>query len=225
MLTEKDLSRNRFMYIIEAAVEYFIALLITGAFLASLLTRSGVSDAATGIITQLASLAFTAQLVSVFFRKTRGMKLFVTVLHLANQLMFVSLYLIPTIQVSPAVKTTCFVVMFLGGHLISNIISPYKLSWLMSFVPDNQRGRFTANKEIVSLIGGMIFSMLMSAVIDQTRAAGHEEAAAGADKLIQHGHVLRQRQHQRDSACGIDCIYIIRLHPLPPEPTRLRPSR
>ena len=146
MLTEKDLSRNRFYYIIEAAVEYFISLLITGAFLATLLTRSGVSDAATGVITQLASLAFTAQLFSVFFRKTRGMKRFVTIMHVVNQLMFVSLYMISTFQVPPAIKTTCFVVLFLGGHLVSNIVSPYKLSWLMSFVPNNRRGRFTASK-------------------------------------------------------------------------------
>ena len=175
MLTEKDLSRNRFYYIIEAAVEYFISLLITGAFLATLLTRSGVSDAATGVITQLASLAFTAQLFSVFFRKTRGMKRFVTIMHVVNQLMFVSLYMIPTFQVPPAIKTTCFVVLFLGGHLVSNIVSPYKLSWLMSFVPNNRRGRFTASKEIVSLLGGMVFSMAMGALIDYTTAAGKED--------------------------------------------------
>ena len=36
----------------------------------------------------------------------------------------------------------------------------------MSLVDDNQRGSFTANKEIVSLVSGMAFSFLMGAVID-----------------------------------------------------------
>ena len=170
-------ARNRFLYIVEAAVEYFISLLITGAFLASLLTRSGVSDRDTGIITQLASLAFTAQLFSVFVRKTKGMKLWITIMHLCNQLLFVSLYLIPTFEVPSGVKTALFVVMFLGGHIIANIVSPYKLSWLMSFVPNNSRGSFSANKEIVSLIGGMIFSMSMSTLIDNLSAAGMEDLA------------------------------------------------
>ncbi len=170
-------ARNRGLYTVEAAVEYFISLLITGAFLATLLTRSGVSDRDTGIISQLASFAFTAQFFSVFVRKTKGLKLFVTVMHLINQLLFVSLYLIPIISVPPAVKTLLFVVMFLGGHFVANIVTPYKLSWFNSFVPDNERGIFTAKKEMVSLVGGMAFSMGMGALIDALTAAGKEDLA------------------------------------------------
>lgn len=172
---EKDIYRtSRISYIIEAALEYFIALLISDSFLATLLTRTGVSDASAGIVTQLASLAFTMQLVSVFVRPRHGVKLMVTVLHLVNQLMFVSLYLIPGLDFPREIKVTAFVVMFLGGHIISNIAQPYKLSWLMSAVPDKSRGRFTANKEIVSLLGGMCFSYAMGAVADYYRDIGDE---------------------------------------------------
>ncbi len=171
-LPESTLSRNRGCYIIEAALEYFISILITDSFLALLLTRSGVSDAGAGIITELASFAFSAQLVSVFFKKTQGLKRFVTILHIINQLMFVMLYMIPIFPVSGAVKTALFVVMFLSGQIIANIVSPYKLPWLMSYVPDNKRGRFTANKEIVSLAGGMTFSYIMGSISDHYQHIG-----------------------------------------------------
>ena len=54
----RRLRRNRILYDIEALLDYLISILITDAFLATLLTRSGISDSATGIITQLASLGF-----------------------------------------------------------------------------------------------------------------------------------------------------------------------
>lgn len=173
-LSEKQLSKNRGFYIVEAGLEYLISLLITDAFLAKLLTMSGISDSVAGIVTELSAFAFSAQLVSVFFRKRKGMKMFVTVMHLLNQIMFVLLYLVPVIQVPSAVKMWLIILMFLGGHLISNIISPYKLSWFMSFVPNNTRGRFTANKEIVSLAMGTVFSLLMGYVADSFEAAGKD---------------------------------------------------
>ena len=46
--------RNRLAYIAEAGLEYFISLLVTGAFLAALLKHIGFSDAASGIVTSLA---------------------------------------------------------------------------------------------------------------------------------------------------------------------------
>ena len=174
-LSEKQLSKNRGYYIAEAGLEYLISLLITDAFLAKLLTMSGIDDSVAGIVTELAAFAFSAQLVSVFFRKTKGMKLFVTIMHLINQVMFVLLYLVPVINIPSAAKMWLIVIMFLGGHLIANVISPYKLSWFMSFVPDNTRGRFTANKEIVSLFIGTVFSLGMGYIADSYEAKGQDE--------------------------------------------------
>lgn len=169
--------KSRVAYIIEAALEYFISILITDSFLATLLTKSGVSDAATGIITQLASLAFTAQLFSVFFNKTTGLKKFVTILHVVNQFMFVLLYLIPVFNIPSSLKVVFFIILFLGGNFLSQIVFPYKISWLMSFVPDKSRGKFTANKEIISLIGGMCFSFIMGSISDYYNAMGQESTS------------------------------------------------
>jgi Na+/melibiose symporter-like transporter len=42
----------------------------------------------------------------------------------------------------------------------------------MSFIDNSHRGTFTANKEIVSLIGGIIFSFLMGMLVDYYTALG-----------------------------------------------------
>lgn len=167
--------RNRLLYIAEAGLEYWISLLLTGSFFARLLTVNGVSDGAAGIITELTSFAFAAQLLSVFFHKRRGIKRFITRMHLLNQLFFVLLYFIPVIQVSTQVKTLLFVLLFLGGQLLANAVSPYKISWFMSFVEDKERGRFTAVKEMVSLAGGMLFSYSMGCISDYYKARGEDD--------------------------------------------------
>ncbi len=159
-------AKNRIAYIIEAAVEYFISLLITDTFITNLLTQNGVSDAATGIIIQLASFAFTAQLFSLFYNRKGKMKVMVTSLHLINQLVFALLYMVPNFGLPSGLKIALLVVMFLGGHIVSNIVSPYKISWLMSYVDDDSRGKFTANKEIISLMGGMVFTLVMGNRVD-----------------------------------------------------------
>lgn len=159
-------AKNRIAYIIEAAVEYFISLLITDTFITNLLTQNGVSDASTGIIIQLASFAFTAQLFSLFYKRKSKMKVMVTSLHLINQFVFALLYMIPSLGLPKELKVALLVVMFLGGHIVSNIVSPYKISWLMSYVEDDSRGKFTANKEIISLMGGMLFTLIMGNRVD-----------------------------------------------------------
>ncbi len=184
--------KNRIAYIAEAGLEYFISLLVTGAFLAALLKHIGISDALTGITTSLASLGFLAQAAVIFIHPKRSLKTPVTVMHLINQLLFAALYMIPFTSIPQSVKAALFVVMFLGGHLLSNTVMPFKLSWLMSFVDDRKRGEFTANKEIVSLIGGMVFSYVMGAVVDCYEGMGKAET----------GFVL----------CGITLFVLTMLH-------------
>ncbi len=166
---------NRIAYITEAALEYFISLLVTGAFLASLLKNIGVSDAATGIITSFSTLGFLAQAAVIIIRPKRSPKRVITLLHLVNQLMFTVLYILPFVSVPRGIKTAVFAVMLLGGHLLSNAVMPLKLNWLMSFVDDKHRGEFTANKEIISLIGGIIFSYVMGTVADHFGESGNSE--------------------------------------------------
>ena len=61
---------SRTAYIFEAAFEYFITIIISGAYLANLLTRTGISDSLAGILSSFVSLACSAQFFSVLFIRT-----------------------------------------------------------------------------------------------------------------------------------------------------------
>ena len=58
--------RSRRAYTLECAFEYFVALMVADAFLATLLTEMGIGDAMIGVISSLISLAFLFQLFSIF---------------------------------------------------------------------------------------------------------------------------------------------------------------
>lgn len=161
---------SRLMYIIEADLEYLISLLITGAFLATLTSELGMSDGLTGIISAFVSLGCLFQVLSIFFHKA-NVKRFVMLLSIANQLLFVMLYIIP-IGGKSSFKTALFVACIFMAFFIYNIAHPKKIDWFMSMVPEERRGVFTANKEIISLASGVVFNFVMGALIDYYRDRG-----------------------------------------------------
>ena len=57
---------TRFLYILEAAFEYFIAILVGGAYLATVTSALGVSDSLTGILTAFVSLGQGFQMIAIF---------------------------------------------------------------------------------------------------------------------------------------------------------------
>ena len=79
---------SRFLYILEAMFEHFIALLTSGAYIAKLSTSIGVSDGITGILTAFVSLGGTFQIIAIFLAQKRPVKRWVTFLHTLNQLAF-----------------------------------------------------------------------------------------------------------------------------------------
>ena len=170
-MQEKSLKRSRLMYIIEAALEYFFTMMVAGSFLATLTKELGLTDSLTGVLSSVVSLGCLFQLLSLLIRPKKAKKL-VMILSMANQTLFTLLYIIPVINISPIVKTVLFVTFIVVAYMIFNFAHPKKINWLMSLVEDNKRGGFTANKEIVSLVSGMIFSFLMGALIDYFREAG-----------------------------------------------------
>lgn len=170
-MQEKHLKRSRIMYILEAAIEYFISILVASSYLATLTKELGFSDSLTGILSSVISLGCLFQLLSLYIRRTKVKRL-VIILSIINQLLFMLLYVIPVINISSTLKTVLFVVFIFVAYLIYNIAHPKKINWLMSLVDDNKRGSFTANKEIVSLISGILFSFAMGALIDYFEEAG-----------------------------------------------------
>lgn len=170
-------SFSRFMYILEAAFEYFISILVSGAYLAKLTTELGISDSVTGILSALTSIGCSFQILAIFFLNNRKIKTPVTILHTVNQLCFTCIYVVPFFEIPKTVKIAVFIVLLLSGHIINNVVQSPKINWFMSLIDNNKRGRFTANKEIISLLGGMLFSFVMGNVIDKYEAEGNVTGA------------------------------------------------
>lgn len=164
------------MYIFEAALEYLISLLVSGSFLATITKELGFSDSLTGILSSIISLGCLFQLISMAVWRN-SYKRFVVIMSIANQLLFTLLYVIPLAGGGKNIKAAIFVVVIISAYSIYNIAHPLKINWLMSLVDDSKRGVFTANKEIVSLICGMIFSFSMGSVVDHFAEKGEIKTA------------------------------------------------
>ncbi|MBR2343262.1 MAG: MFS transporter [Clostridia bacterium] len=178
MEERKDIYKtSRFLFILEATFEYFISLLVTGAYLAKITSSLGMSDSMTGILTSFVSLGCGFQIIAIFLANKRPVKRWVTVLHSINQLTFALMYLVPFIKLTKTAKIVLFIAFLLMGHIINNVVNPPKINWFMSLVDDNKRGGFTAKKEMVSLIGGMVFSFGMGIIIDHFEMGGNLNGA------------------------------------------------
>ncbi len=168
----KDYKRSRRAYNWECAFEYFVSLLVTDAFLAKILKAIGFSDEATGIISSLITLAFLFQLVSVFvIRKVTNTKVFAILFHSTSQLLFMSLYLIPFMPFAQEIKqpltVACLLLAYFGNYMVTSMI----FRWGNSFVDPKMRGRFSAGKEMCSLLSGMVVSLAVGYVMDYFEAA------------------------------------------------------
>ena len=173
-----DIYKNsRFFYVLEAAFEYFISILVTGAYLAKVTAYIGLPDSLTGVLTAFVSLGCGFQIIAIFLANRQPVKQWVSVLQIINQLFFALIYLIPFFGLPRGVTIALFCFFLLAGHIISNIVCSPKTNWLMSLVDDRKRGDFTATKEIVSLIGGVIFTFVVGLVIDRFEAAGSIETS------------------------------------------------
>ena len=157
---------SRLLYIIEAALEYFVSIAVSTIYLAKLTSYIGFTDSLTGILSSFVSLGCGFQMIAIFLANKKPVKRWVTLLHIISQVMFAILYLVPLFDFSKEIKTVIFIIMLLGAHIINNVVNAPKINWYMSLVDNKKRGRFTANKEIISLLGGMAFSYCMGMLFD-----------------------------------------------------------
>lgn len=175
--TRDEYRRSRIYYILAAAVEYFISILVGSTYLAKLAGSIGIDDGTIGVITSFVSLGCGFQIFALFIRSDRPVKRLVTIANLANQLCFSFLYTIPLFNISSDVKTVAFILLLLSGHILMNIVSSPKVVWSRSLIDDSKRGSFCASCEIVSLVSGVIFTLIMGRVIDHFEAAGDLKSA------------------------------------------------
>ena len=159
---------TRIAFIIEEGFNYFTTLFVTGTLLGYLLDTIGFSDALQGILSTVSTFACGAQLFAISFNGRRKKRIVLTGVCI-NQLAFTLVYLLPIFNFSPNTKSIILMIFLFSGHIISNAVTPSRLTWLMTSVPLESRGSFTAIKEMISLAGGIIVSLAFGRIADVFR--------------------------------------------------------
>ena len=167
---EKDIFRSsRILYIFEAMFEYFISLLTTGAYLAKLTSTIGISDSMTAVLSSVTSLAGMFQIISIFLSHKLPVKRWVVPITLIAQVCVSMLYVIPFLNLGAIAPIIFFAIMLINSAG-KNVVSPAKSNWFLTLVEDKKRGDFQAKITIVSLAGGMIFTLTASTLMDTFEA-------------------------------------------------------
>ncbi len=162
-----EYKRSRNAYRLECTFEYFVTLLVTDAFLAKLLSDIGLSDALIGLIASVASLAFLFQLFSIFVvQRITNTKRFAILFHTLSQLLFMSLYLIPFLPFAFAYKKILAICCILGAYFGNYFVTSIIYKWGNSHVEPHNRASFSAGKEMISLISGMIVTVIIGYIMD-----------------------------------------------------------
>jgi MFS family permease len=174
VFNSKDYKRSRSAYCLESAFEYFVALLVADAFLAKLLSELGLSDGTIGIIASFISFAFLFQLCAIFMvQRITNTKRTAILFHTVSQLLFMSLYLIPFLPFAQAYKQiiviVCILFAYFGNYCVTSII--YK--WGNSYVDPHKRASYSAGKEMISLVSGMVVTVTIGAVMDHFDATNN----------------------------------------------------
>lgn len=161
-----EMKRSRFMFMLQAAFEYLIALLmVEGTILAELANNLGFTSAQTGVLYSIISLGCLFQIFSMLFRRG-SVKKFSIIMSIINQMLFMLLYVIPDVPVNASIKKIVFVVFVILAYAGLYIANPKISYWRVSLVEVNRRGKYNGFMQMISLVLGMAFSFGMGAMAD-----------------------------------------------------------
>lgn len=176
--SSKDYKISRKAYIAQCTFEYFVSILVTDAFLAKLLSSMGISDAYVGIFSSFITFAFLFQLAALLLvRKIKNVKKSAIMFSTASPLLFMLLYLVPFMPVGVHTKTLLVAVFLLGAYFFNYIITSVIFKWCNSYVDPEKRASYSAGKEMVSLVSGMLFTLIVGMVMDRYEALGNLEGS------------------------------------------------
>lgn len=189
--------RSRRAYTIQCMLEYFIALLLTDAFLSKLLYDVGLDDVQIGIVTSLGTVGFLFQLATLFgARGVRSVKRMVIVFSTVGEVFHLFLYAAPFLPLPAPARTAvviaCLTIYYFLNYYIFNI----RYKWANDFVAPDRRGEYSAGKEMLSLMGGMAFTMLIGLMMDRLEGEGRLHAAFALNAAV-------------GLACNAGCFYCL----------------
>lgn len=163
-----EYQRSRRAYVLQCMLQYFVALLIADAFLAKLLTSLNFKDSTIGLISSIISLAFVIQLLSVVMIKSRkNAKMLVIIFSTLSNVFFGLAFFVPLLSFEAQIKRILAVIFIVSGYCFLYFVVSIAYKWANSFVQPGKRGLFSAKKEILSLISGIIFTTVVGYVLDR----------------------------------------------------------
>ncbi len=176
--TTKPYRDARIAYVTYAALGYLIELLTDDAFLAQLLLRLGVSESRIGVISSFISLAFLMQIFSLPLLRMRiSFKRSSILFTIGGLALFGVVFLLPLIPVMNTAVRLFGVSLILLAHCSRYFISGVQQRWTNAYVDPYKRGSFSATKESISLVIGIIFSLLTGFAFDRFQNAGKTDTA------------------------------------------------
>lgn len=177
VITEEAVQlRSRRAHIVIASMEALIKATMSGVFFTMLVKQLGVSDAVTGILSNVVSFGCTMQVFSTaFVSRLRSLRTGTLVMQGIKHLLFAFLYLLPFLPLSLPMRILLFVVVYSVANICGNLITPARFHWMMSFVPLDGRGIFTAYKDMVSLVITIVYNLGMGRVLDHFTAMGRPD--------------------------------------------------
>ena len=166
---------TRLMYMFEALFEYFISILTTGVYLAKLTTTIGISDSMTAILSAITSLSGVFQIISIYLAHKTPVKRWIVPMQLITSLMFASLYMIPLFGLKKNVSLVFFIIV-VTANALKMIAAPIKTNWFLPLVPSHDRGMYRSKLTIMSVVGGTLFGLFASSIIDHFEKNGSENS-------------------------------------------------
>lgn len=173
-----EYKRSRAAYMTQCTVYYFVTLLVTDAFLAKLLGSIGIRDSLIGIISSFISVSFVIQLLAIFIVRLKvSTKKLVILFDTVGIFFFMLLYLIPFMPISTQFKTALVIISIVAAYAGNYLISSICYKWANSFVEPTKRASYSATKEMISLVSGMVFTAAAGFVIDRFEGLGNLNGA------------------------------------------------
>ena len=166
--------QSRKAYVAQCTLEHLLGLLVADAYLAKLLSHLNMSDALVGIISSFVSVAFVFQLLAIRIVQSKiSTKKAVILSDCASQLFFMLLYFIPFLPVPEGVKKALVIASVILGYAGKYIVLTLYFKWANAYVQPNRRGVFSANKESISLICGIVFTAIVGFFVDKFEGLGN----------------------------------------------------
>lgn len=149
---------------------------MSGVFFTLLVKQMGVSDALTGILSNVIYVGCSVQILSAaVVRRLPSLRIGMMILQSVQHLLYSFLFLLPFLPMPSGLRIGLFAGVYAVAAISGNLMSPARFQWMMSFVDPAHRGIFTAHKEMITLVLTVVYNLGMGRMLDYFTAQGRAE--------------------------------------------------